>query len=226
MILVLPPVASAPLAVHFYETFAATTVSLCVLSPLSAGSHALVAPQHSSKVSRKQYAISEDIAYHNPVVKCVTTTVFSMGKFSNGGKPSKFTKESFEALRKKKIETARYKKHKMLKKYENLCKSEGITSSNRVKLDHSEAVTGDEDGERKPKAVAPKEKPFAKEMQTAAQRRAEIESKRQEAEKHRQEIEDLRREREKKADRYKRRKQGNRGLGHLAVDLLAKLEKS
>lgn len=149
-----------------------------------------------------------------------------MGKFSNGKKPSKFTKESFEALRKKKIETARYKKHKMLKKYENLCKSEGITSSNRVKLDHGESAADSEVGEPKNKAVAVKKQPFAKEMQTAAQRKADIESKRQEAEQHRKEIDDLRREREKKADRYKRRKQGNRGLGHLAVDLLAKIGKS
>jgi hypothetical protein len=168
-----------------------------------------------------------------------------MGKYT--GVKQKFTKESFESLRKKKIETARYKKHKMLKKYEKLCIAEGMTSSSRVNL-HAAPAEGEGEGEgddcadadtpasaeaktaapegKSEKVIVKKRQPFAKEMQIAAQRRSEFEEKRDAAGKREKDIDHLRKDRENKANRHKNRvKQGKLGLGRLASDLLGKIEK-
>jgi hypothetical protein len=45
------------------------------------------------------------------------------------------SKKAFEAKKRRKIEIDKFKKQKALQQYEKLCRSEGITSSERIKLD-------------------------------------------------------------------------------------------
>ena len=138
------------------------------------------------------------------------------------GKGRIFSKEAFEKVRQKKIEVERYRKHKMLKQYEKICRSEGLTSSNRIPLAGSASTDKGEKAEQRSKSPAFHEKQRA--VATAA--RADMEQKRAEDEAEKEKVKGLVADRQKRQERFSRMFSGKRRkLGMVSVDIVQKLTK-